>query len=338
MINFSSDYHIGTNLSTHTTHASRAALKDALFNQAMKVTDQPGSHYIGGDLVNSYKNDESTIHQALTILSRVTSCLMGNHDVTNRADSLGTMELLEPVVDMVPAVMNQCVPQEFDEGEVFITMVPHTNTQGMFETTLYGLGNKAMARRETQILVLHCNYELPWESNETTLNLTEEMAKKLLEVYDLILIGHEHNHRKALGGRVILMGNIHPTNFGDISDKYRWEFEDGVLSKVLVWSKDDHYIEIEPFSDDEIDKDIQFIKVIGNVDAADYPKYCRWLADLWKANDQCYAIRNAVEIIRKDVSVQIDEEALQNLTDTILGELEDDKPMYDLFNEILGEL
>jgi len=337
MIHFTTDYHLGSTLNTHTTHASRAALREAIFSQAMKLTeDQENPHFIAGDLVNTYKNDEHVIQQALTILSRVTNCIMGNHDVTNRTDSMGTMELLEPIVDVVGAKMGKCEPELHLAEGTAISLVPHTNTQDLFEETLTKMAKRSLDKPE--ILVLHCNYELPWDANETTLNLTEDMAKKLLERFDYILIGHEHNHRTALGGRVVLLGNIHPTNFGDISDKYRWTYQDGKLEKHLIWEKSKHYVEIKPFTEEKLGPDTQFVKIVGSVDASEYPAYCRSLAKLWKNNEGCFAIRSAVEIRSSQTEEAIDTESLKSLTETIKEELADTPEMKKLFDELLEEI
>jgi len=338
MINFSTDSHLGQVLSTHTTHASRLALKEALYHQALAVTDiNDNPHYCLGDLVHTYRNTEDVIQQAVSILGRLTNCIMGNHDVTNRVDSIGTLELLEPMFEVVPAVMEKCDVAVHDEGDVLISMVPHTNSQELFEKTLLDL-LKNKNSKKSEILLLHCNYESPWENNETTLNLTEDVAKKLLDKYDYILIGHEHNHREELDGRVVLLGNIHPTNFGDISDKYRWTLDKGKLEKYLVWEKKKHYLKIDPSSELEISEDIQFLEVSGEVDSSEYPAYCKWLAGLWKRCPKAYAIRSNVEIITEDFTNTIDEKSLQNLTDTIKEELEEEKDLMELFEELLEEI
>jgi DNA repair exonuclease SbcCD nuclease subunit len=240
MINFSTDYHLGQVLNTHTTPDSRKKLKQALFNQAWSVTDTHGEpHYCLGDVVHTYRNDEGTIQQVMSILGRLSNCIFGNHDVTNRTDSLGTLELLEPMYDLVEAKMGKCIPVICNEGGAVLTLVPHTNSQELFEKALNKLATKS--HKKPELLLLHCNYESPWDNNETTLNLTEEMATKLLKRFDYILIGHEHNYREALDGRVVLLGNVHPTNFGDISDKYRWTYSDGALQKHKVWEKEKYF-------------------------------------------------------------------------------------------------
>jgi DNA repair exonuclease SbcCD nuclease subunit len=340
MLNFSTDYHLGMSLNTHTTHESRGRLKTALYHQALGiVTDNSDSHYCLGDMVHTYRNSEETIQQVMTILSKLDNCIMGNHDVTNRSDSMGTMELLHPLYDIVPAVMGKCKPHHEYEGDAVLVLIPHTNSQELFEETLAGLKKKDTPDHRPNILLLHCNYESPWELNATTLNLTRETAKKLLEIYDYILIGHEHNYREDLDGRVILLGNTHPTNFGDISDKYRWSYTvDGGLEKTLVWEKEKHYEKVDPFAEEDIDSSRQFIEVEGDVEAAVFPAYCKWLAKLWKKCDKAYAIRSNVNIIREDFTSTIDEAELQSLEDTIAEELKDDEKLRGLFDEIRGEI
>ena len=340
MIHFFTDPHLGQTLTSHTSHDSRSRLRTALYHQALAAASegQGDPIYCLGDLVHTYRNDETTIQQCMTILDKLTNCIMGNHDVTNRTDSIGTLELLEPLYDVVPAKMNKCNSMVTAGLGAIITMVPHTNDQKLFTAELDKLSGVDKIE-SARILLLHCNYEIPWETNDNTLNLTEEMAKKLLDKFDYILIGHEHNYREALDGRVILLGNTHPTNFGDISNKYRWTFDGSKMEKHLIWDKEKHFLQITPFSEDEIGSDVQFVKVVGKVDASEYPKYCRWLTKLWqRAGKTVYAIRNAAELIREEITVKIDEDALQKLTETIANEIKGDKELAALFEEIRGEI
>ncbi len=338
MLHFSSDYHLGCTLNTHTTHTSRAKLKDALYHQALGVTSikHDEAHYGLGDMVHKYQNNEETIQQVMTILDRLACCITGNHDVSNRTDSIGTMELLENTYNTVPAVMNKCKPVVRITNEAVLTLVPHTNSQELFEKTLTKLAEDT-SHKKAELLLLHCNYEIPWEANETTLNLTKKVAKKLLERFDYILIGHEHNYREALDGRVVLLGSVHPTNFGDISDKYRWTFDGTEVKKHLVWEKAKHFKQIKAFEEEVNFDDIQFCEVIGDVPAAEYPNYCRWLAGLWKTY-QGYAIRSNVQTTRDEFTDQIDETSLQNLMDTIASELEGDKKLLNIFSKLREEL
>ena len=152
-----------------------------------------------------------------------------------------------------------------------ITLVPHHTTQALFEEAL----NKAEAELQhvesgiTNILVLHCNYDCQFASDETSLNLRAERAKTLLDVFDYVLLGHEHNPKEDFDGRLIVIGNTPPTGFSDISDKRVVVFDHGRATEELVWSKDKHYLEIGPDELERVNADTQFLRIVGELDPSE---------------------------------------------------------------------
>jgi DNA repair exonuclease SbcCD nuclease subunit len=137
------------------------------------------------------------------------------------------------------------------------------------------------------------------EGSEATLNLTAEKAKRLLAKTDYVFLGHEHQPRQALDGRVVILGNTHPTSFGDISDKYYWTLTPDSLEKTLCWEAEAHFVEADINSTDALfpaGKDIQFVDVVGAVTADNGAEVARFIHDIWETVKPLM-VRNSVSIV-----------------------------------------
>lgn len=252
-----SDPHLGLKRTANTTLKSSLALRDALLSQALKVCTDFSSHYecqasfCAGDLFDSFSNSEEVIRSAAEVVNKTTLILAGNHDMENRADSVGSLQLLR---DIHPSPekflvndMNDSEPYGTTlEGTEFL-FVPHTPTQEKYE---HALLQAAQAAREGadngtwKVLITHCNLMAGYpDASDSTLNLSKELVEQLLQDFHKILLGHEHVPNSFYEGRVQVIGNLHPTGFSDISDKrvLIYDTQTGAIEFVPVWRKDEWY-------------------------------------------------------------------------------------------------
>lgn len=298
MIYFWSDPHLGLNRTSHTTVASRKALREALFDQAMKM---PGYSFCLGDLFDTSNNDEDTIWQGYQV-SQKCLVLAGNHDSTNRDSKLSSLSMVDLIAGsddlFIQGDSDTYLDHEIGFDDAIVFSIPHKRTQTLFDKTIQaalmeGRINKAV---RPLVLLLHCNYDSAFADNETSLNLTRDQAKQLLEVFDYILIGHEHIARADFGGRLQILGNIHPTSFSDISDKYLWKLEDGKLSSELIWSADNYLkLDWEHFLSDALDRHIEFMEIVGTAPASKLPEIARKVQKFWSDHSETYMVKNAVK-------------------------------------------
>lgn len=307
-LRFWTDPHLGLNRTAHTTPTSRKNLREALFQKSLEAVDTPHPNFCLGDLFDTCNNDEYTIMQGAQIANRCYYVLAGNHDMSNRDSAVSSLEVVAALGKVALQPLRMVV------GGMAVVMVPHFKTQAEFEATLKEEVEVEVARSAAyqRVLLLHCNYGCPHELTDSTLNLTREMALQLLDgPFDYILIGHEHNARSDFGGRLQILGNIHPTSFSDISDKFVWELEDETLTPIKVWDKETGYLELTPrqVKDKMYDASVpyQFIKVTGIVPGAELPDVCRAINALWTAFPSALMIRNDVraEEVVLDNSIEI---------------------------------
>lgn len=304
MIKFFTDPHLGLVRRAHTTAESRLRLQQALFEQSMKAVTAQEPVVCLGDLFDTASNEEAVVIQGYKIASQCFAVLAGNHDSTNRENKVSSLNLIESILDdnskcdtcIVRVNTSAC----FTFGKHTLVLVPHTLTQTQFESAL---SEAERIKGENLILCLHCNYDSPHDLDESSLNLSEKRAERLLETFSRILIGHEHIPRAAFGGRLQVLGNIHPTSFSDISDKYTWRLcDDGALIPTLVWAKnsgyrDLHYTELDGFNNL---KGKQFINVHGVAKPKEMPAVAKNIHRLWAECPSALMIRNAVQVETED--------------------------------------
>lgn len=336
------DPHLGTERQAHTTRASAKFLQTALYTAAMNVIQSSKLPvYCLGDLVDKANNNEATVLQAYNVGIACEGVLSGNHDETNREGVVTTLGALAEMGVRVCAAPDISTPY-FDCFQS-IYMVPHHASQELFEQALRDAAAHAAETRNglASYLMLHCNYDFTLAIEDNTLNLSRAVAEEIGDAFDFIFIGHEHNGSTHLDGKVVVLGNIHPTSFHDVSDKYTYTLktETAELTKHLVWSKADHYLELK--LGDEI-PDLagkQFIDVRGSEAVENAAEVAAYINEIRSKGDaSLFAVRSKVDI--KDSLDGVDSEVTgittEDLHSRITAELAGTE-LADLFKELALE-
>lgn len=255
---FYSDPHIGLSRQSNTTPASAERLKQALLETPLKAIksheDIPAICL--GDLFDSYSNSEGDIIAGSRLAEATSYVLAGNHDIAGREDRLSSFQLLADLLTpgndtrqrkLIYSNYGETKAYPVVVGASLLVFVPHTATSELFEEALQKA--EAEARSNSwctyKVLCLHCNYDLGegLVKSNTTLNLTQERAYRLLSHFHRVLIGHEHAARQDPNtDRIQLLGSTHPTSLADVSDKWYWLYDTntGELTRHLLWSAEEH--------------------------------------------------------------------------------------------------
>ena len=343
---FYTDPHLGLVRNANTTPASRAKLQKALYEQCLHILDKYQADYTicAGDLFDKFSNPEKTLLQGYHVLSKTHCVIAGNHDVHPSKPAIGTLDALASIGPYPSSVI--CRPA-FDEVEVSYTdyrgvgvcCVPHHTTQGLFEEAL----DRAMQEQSeyteflsNSILVLHCNYDSEFADNETTLNLSPQKAEQLLEHYDYIVMGHEHQPRNLFGGRLIILGNTHPTGFSDISDKRIVIFDDGVPEFHKVWDAASQYtaydVETIPESTER-----QFVRIAGSVNSSALADVAKSISSLWKSSPNLLGVKSDVTAVLDDCTEETARVSGETLPQLIAKELRADPDAFGLWEELTSQ-
>lgn len=345
MIIFYTDPHLGLSRASNTTPTSSLKLRDILYHQALSIVERQGTKVCLGDLLDKFSNPEEVQVQAADIYSNTNIIIAGNHDVTNQKNKIGTLSLLSNLLDC-----SDCVIAEFGkpmsksyllDNTAFLTLVPHAGLQEIFvESLSMAVANVGTCPQgATKFLLLHCNYNMPEDRlTETTLNLTPERVDQLLQHYDYVMLGHEHGPSEHFDGRLVILGNIHPTGLGDISDKRIAIFEEGKLRFEKVWYATTGYAEFD-CQDIPESTATSFVRVKGLVPAGGMLELTKSISTMWKRSPKLYCVK--MEVNMPAISVGVDNEGVQQsinrLPDMINKELAEYPEMKMLWDQLLRE-
>lgn len=338
------DPHLGTRRAAHTTRESAKKLTQALYDQALKVIDGPNPVCLG-DLFDRACNEEAILVQGFNVASYCMCTLAGNHDSTNRSDTVTSLDALKALHCFIVSSPDLSTPYHQYLGDG-IFMVPHHASQELFETALFHAAEHAAETRagKASVLMLHCNYDAPdfMDVQDDTLNLSADIAERLLNAFDYIFLGHEHRPATHFDGRVVILGNTHVTSFADISDKYCYTLSIGddhvSLDKHLIWSASERYREIR-FGDEIPDlAGVQFVSVFGMAEAEQSVAVADFVQEVWSAGADLLAVRNNVMIGQAFNEVQEPGESkLGDLKTHIAAELQG-TDLADLFSTLAAEV
>ncbi len=337
------DPHLGTRRAAHTTRESAKKLTQALFDQAMKAVEGPKPICLG-DLFDRAFNDEATLVQGFNVASNCMWTLSGNHDSTNRADTVTSLDALRAL--HCPIVSSPDLSTPYYEAYGPIYFVPHHASQELFETALFHAAEHAAHHLEgkASVLMLHCNYDAPdfMDVQDDSLNLPAEVAEQLLNAFDYIFLGHEHRPASHFDSRVLVLGNTHPTSFSDISDKFSYtlQIDDGFvqIDKHLIWSEAERYREVRYGDPLPELAGVQFVNVVGMAPAEESVAVSDFVQEVWAAGADLLAVRNNVTIGQAFNDVEVSGESkLGDLKTHIAAELEG-SDLADLFQQLATEV
>jgi DNA repair exonuclease SbcCD nuclease subunit len=349
------DPHIDKNPVANTTVKSRKRWKQFLFDNPYNlVAANQGQSICVGDLFDKTQVDAKDIYKGCQIAAICRKVLGGNHDVENSLDSYSALNLVD---DMCPNIVVMPVFNDFFctlDPEIHSLFVPHHTTKELFAKTL-GIAEKLATEKKARYLFLHCNYDCEMATKETELNLSKDDAKRLLDAgFDRIFIGHDHNHKEDFGGRVIVIGSISPTSFGDCESAHGFYTLDTELNAVtykVVWDPAERFIRLTAEDitvadpDELLDKYEQahFFRISGEIEPTQAVEFSRALKKLWAAADK----RERLFGIKVDAKIKTlnlvgdavkGQSGVLNLKAQILAELTDSPEMLALWKEILEEL
>lgn len=350
MLNLFTDPHLGLSARTHTSSSSSKALDAKLTQVASKVAGSYNNLICAGDLFHRSHNKESVILEGISIAQKCDIVVPGNHDLTNRSDDVPSLSIVAQVCDSVlGAEVSKAVVHadlQFESGET-VCVIPHQATQEIFNKAV-----ETACNFSGDLVILHCNYNNPFVQDiDTALNLSPAQAEKLLRSYSYIVIGHEHITRWEMDGRLLALGNTHPTSFSDISDKFVWHFDktkENPWSQTKIWDKSEGYMNLNaedifdlPESEFLIEEGTvapQFVNIFGNLPAEHMPELASRIGLIWK-HWQPFMVRNEVNSVTEETTSLMEEGyRIEDFSSKIKDGLSATPKLLDKFNAELEKV
>lgn len=322
---FITDPHLGVKRTQHTTQASRKRLQQHIYEKTVSVIEEAKAQgyrvYILGDLFDLENNPEEIVAQGIHVAQLADRVEGGNHDQKNDVSAYCSLHLVREALrvhdDDPKIVMNPNPSEPYCFSEVspcdktVLTFVPHCLTQDLFIESLHQavLSNQTEAPGDgwNRVLCLHCNVGNGFghvEGQGSALWLTDELRDEMEEMFDHIIVGHDHHPRQD--GKLTILGNVYPISFGEIENRYSWILDSmthEITKHELLFEVEYgyHILNVEHLLEmvdaDDLSLGAQLVEITGEIKAHDYPALARAIQKLWKANeDTLFAVKNSVVV------------------------------------------
>lgn len=214
MLTCISDLHLGAIRSAGTTPGTAEQLRFYLLNNLEKLLNDIDSDLlINGDLFDQMFVPMSDLFSSYQLLytwllkGHRLYLSAGNHDLSKNSATFSSFHLLaslllqqfpETVVIIIGSV-------PIPEHDAFV--ISHVANQDLFDIELSHVPT-------CKYLFLHCNYDNHFAvESDHSLNLSEAQAAAL--PVECVVLGHEHQQRTALAGKVVVVGNQFPSSVSD---------------------------------------------------------------------------------------------------------------------------
>ena len=313
--NIFTDPHEGLKRNSNTTQKSQQLFRDHLHEIAMELaskgepfrTNRGGSICVG-DLFDKSENSEDTILKGLAVAQQCKFVLAGNHDIKNITDSVTSFDVLKEALPSHVMIKSPDLSAPYYFCYEGFTFIPHCLNQSIFEYAikivcdLNKLGSEG--KEVMQVLFLHCNVGDGFgdvDGEGSCLWLTSELQKLVVERFDFVLVGHEHEPRTLQDGKLVILGNTFPLSFGEIADRYYYtlDTEKKTLERTLSVAAADIFEEVPVellFGTKGLHETTKLlIDIVGEINVNESAEYARYLSIFWKTNPHLLMVRKSVE-------------------------------------------
>lgn len=340
------DIHLGVSRVGGTTAESAAALREYAHDQfrellALAEAENCLSVIINGDLADQYNlplSEALEIYETMDLFLRnnpfkdlILAC--GNHDLSKDSSRLGTVEFVGALLTMKYPDRFTLIREPRDlSGRIYV--IPHVVNQDVFELEL------SRVPEGTKYLLLHSNWDNRFAAEaEHSLNLDRATAKVLKERGITLILGHEHQGRESLGGKVVVVGNQFPSSVSDCmphgdgqknGTKRALIIEDGAHRFVPTWSDDaaeGWFARIDWRELKDVEEEGRgFVRVEGDASEAEAADVIKAIS-AFRQRSKSFVVTNAVRVEQadslEDVAASIEDIRNVSVLELLLAELDE---------------
>ena len=327
-----SDQHLGVQRVAGTTHESAQALREYLHKKFKETLTLADDVIVNGDLFDSNRVATAdllltyeTISDWVATGDRAITMIAGNHDLSKDSQNLSSFELLAFLLrSRYPGRVEYLQGAGMVRDGIYA--ISHVTNQEIFGLEL------SRVPEGVKFLCLHANFDSKFAADaEHSLNLDRSQAKALTARGIKIVMGHEHQGRELMNGKVIVVGNQFPSSVSDAlgNDTKRALIIDGSEHKfVTTWTADDQdgwFARIDWRELAGVEEEGRgFIRVEGEASAEEAAGVVRAIS-AFRSKSKSFVVANAVKV-----------EALEGMDE--LAESIEDIRSLDVIEMLLAEL
>lgn len=299
------DWHLGAVRSGGTTPATAYQLRQDLLSEFESMLNNiavDGDLALNGDLFDgpniSMADLASTMQSLVNWLMRTGRMLYavtGNHDISKNSTNYSSFEFLAKMLQaQFPEQVRHVFGGEWIRDNIYV--VSHVPNQDIFNLELEKVP-------KCDYLLLHCNYNNHFaQESDHSLNLSETQA--MASSASKILLGHEHQQRSELGGKVVVVGNPRPSSISDClgnGTKRMLKITDAGMEFIETWKAEGDFSE-QDWKD--LKDEGRFIRITGTADPEEASRVVDVIAR-FRRDSNARVVSNAVKIGENDTSAEM---------------------------------
>lgn len=300
------DVHLGVQRKAGTTPASQETLRTYLFDSLERCLEESTEDHllVLGDLFDTFEVSPRDWIQAYHIFARWIlrakrlTLVAGNHDHSPKALKVSAFQMLCDVLvhGYGEEVVKVVGIDQYAEVAPGVVALAHCSNQDIFDLKL-----KEILAREfpPQHLLLHANFDNNFAAQaDHSLNVSREQAQAFITAGTTLVFAHEHQARREMDGKVIVLGNQWPTSIADClhnDRKLYHTLKDGALDHFESWVAAHSFAEVDWRELGSADPTLQFIRVAGDASSNEAGEVISLIAK-FRSRSTAFVVSNAVKI------------------------------------------
>lgn len=222
------DVHLGKKL--YENHSSWVSIYTEIIYEAFErlVRQIDDDVIFAGDFFDKFRVDTRTMKEAIKGLSNIRHTvyiLGGNHDVARTYDTVGSLDILAELDNVV--VINKFKMETYEIGDSVVTFIPHVKSQKEFNACIKSVP-------ESDLVVVHASIgdKPDYIESDKALYLSIEDAEAMPARY--VLAGHEHKPR-FFTDKVVQLGSLLPLGPREVTDHFIYHYYGKTLSSDVFF-------------------------------------------------------------------------------------------------------
>jgi DNA repair exonuclease SbcCD nuclease subunit len=335
-----SDLHLGVSRVGGTTAESAQALREYLQESFKRLLELADDVLVNGDLFDSYRVPTSDLFNAYETISqwlgakssRRIVLVPGNHCLSKNSQDLSSFELMSRLLQSrYPDQVQYLQGAGWARDGIYV--ISHVVNQEIFDLELSRVPGSA------KYLLVHSNLDSKFAADaEHSLNLSRDQAKAITAHGTIIVMGHEHQGREIMKGKVIVVGNQVPSSCSDCmphgdgqknGTKRALIIEDGTHHFVPTWTDDGAEGWFARIDWREL-KDVEeegrgFVRVEGDASEAEAADVIKAIS-AFRQRSKSFVVTNAVKVEQadslEDIAASIEDIRNVSVLELLLEQLE----------------
>lgn len=244
---------------------------------------------VPGDIVNSSKVDPETLYLLLYFLKSVVWVdipivfCRGNHDKDGKVSVIDSFKLFSACNFFYPS--KDYGWEDFIIKSVMMRAIDHCS-----HSSFLSIAKKSIRKGKflSKILIGHIGVKGTLHGSTTSImGVKKEDIRDLLDIYDLIILGHHHKSQWIIKGRAFYVGSMQQTRKDEINHipgGYIVSIPENKIVKKIENNFSPRFVKVEGYKYDKKEIENSIVEVIVDTENVSERKNSEFIKSIYKCN------------------------------------------------------